>query len=394
MLFLETKIEDNLMEQSSEIEAVKSYVRGLNRFGELIFSKKTPIELLKALDRDIDWQIEARTSSINEIQTLLQAGARRLIFSKDQVKEAAQKMSKNTITAIIRLKEVSLESRENLLLENLTVMVKELESYCSEFLLIDDLNSSIPWNQRLELYKTLLKLTNHSLIISLFKTDYEYARILEKLGINPLIRSNNRFEEGELIDLFVKILDFEKSNGFIPTIVQDEYNQVLMLAYSTQETVKRALDTKKGVYFSRSRDNIWIKGETSGNSQELTKVRYDCDRDTLLYTVRQTGEACHLNRYSCFGKKSFGFSDLLKIIKERIAYPPPNSYTNKLVSDEKLLLEKIKEESREIVNFTDQQNLIWEIADLSYFILVLMATQGIEIQDIINELWKRRNNEQ
>jgi phosphoribosyl-ATP pyrophosphohydrolase len=260
--------------------------------------------------------------------------------------------------------------------------------------LIDDLNGSIPWDQRLELYKNLLKITSHGLIVSLSKTDYKYARLLEKLGINLLIQSDNRFEEEEeLINLFVQILDFEKSNGLIPTIVQDENNQALMLAYSTQETVKRALARKKGVYFSRSRDEIWIKGETSGNFQELTKVRYDCDHDTLLYTVRQTGEACHLNRYSCFGKKLFGFSELLKVIKERIAYPPPNSYTNKLVNDEKLLLGKIKEESREVVNFTDRENLIWEIADLSYFILVLMAIQGIEIQDIINELWRRRNNE-
>ncbi|MFX0174386.1 MAG: bifunctional phosphoribosyl-AMP cyclohydrolase/phosphoribosyl-ATP diphosphatase HisIE [Candidatus Hodarchaeota archaeon] len=393
MLFIETNIEDNLMEQSSEIEDVKSYVRVLNRFGELIFSKKTPIELLKSLDKDIDWQIESKTSYFNDIQTLLQAGARKLIFPKDHVKETAQTMSKNIITAKIRLKDVSLESKEDLLLENLTIIIKELESFCSEFLLIDDLDGSIPWDQRLELYKSLLKITRHSLIVSLPKTDYGYAKLLEKLGINPLIRSDNRFEEEELINLFLQILDFEKSNGFIPTIVQDDNNQVLMLAYSTQETVKRALTRKKGVYFSRSRDEIWIKGETSGNFQELTKIRYDCDRDTLLCTVRQTGEACHLNRYSCFGKKHFGFSELLKVIKERIANPPPNSYTSKLVNDEKLLLEKIKEESREVVNFTDRENLIWEIADLSYFILVLMAIQEIEIQDIINELWRRRNNE-
>ncbi|MFX1252289.1 MAG: bifunctional phosphoribosyl-AMP cyclohydrolase/phosphoribosyl-ATP diphosphatase HisIE, partial [Promethearchaeota archaeon] len=330
---------------------------------------------------------------INDIQTLLQAGARKLIFPKDQVKETAQTISKSIITVKIRLKDVSLESKEDLLLENLTLIIKELESSCSEFLLIDDLEGSIPWNQRLELYKSLLKITRHNLIVSLPKTDYEYFKLLEKLGINSLIRSDNRFEEEELINLFVQILDFEKSNGLIPTIVQDENNQVLMLAYSTQETVKRALARKKGIYFSRSRGEIWIKGEASGNFQELTKVRYDCDCDTLLYTVRQTGEACHLNRYSCFGKKPFGFSELLKVIKERITYPPPRSYTNKLVNDEKLLLEKIKEESREVVNFTDRENLIWEIADLSYFILVLMAIQEIEIQDIINELWRRRNNE-
>ncbi|MFX0091766.1 MAG: phosphoribosyl-ATP diphosphatase, partial [Candidatus Hodarchaeota archaeon] len=168
---------------------------------------------------------------------------------------------------------------------------------------------------------------------------------------------------------------------------------VLMLVYSNRETIRNALVRQKGVYYSRSRNSIWIKGETSGHIQKLIKARYDCDRDTLLYTVRQTGKACHLNRYSCFGERLFGFPNLLEVIKSRIASHSSNSYTNRIANNEKLLLEKIREESTEILNFTGRANLIWEIADLFYFIFVLMVTKGIDIQDIINELWKRRNYE-
>jgi phosphoribosyl-ATP pyrophosphohydrolase/phosphoribosyl-AMP cyclohydrolase len=164
-----------------------------------------------------------------------------------------------------------------------------------------------------------------------------------------------------------------------------------MLAFSSQDSLKQALVQKEGIYYSRSRNSIWIKGKTSGNYQSLCQARYDCDQDTLLFTVRQFGVACHLQRYSCFGNKEFKLSDLYEIIQDRILNPIAYSYTSKISKDEQLIIEKIKEESNEVINYTNDENLVWEIADLMYFIMVLMAKKGIKIQDILNELWSRRN---
>ena len=121
-----------------------------------------------------------------------------------------------------------------------------------------------------------------------------------------------------LEDAFIATLDFEKQNGLIPTIVQDyQTKQVLMLAYSNKEAVKTALSQGVGAYYSRSRDELWVKGKTSGNEQELLTARFDCDFDTLLYTVKQKGNACHLNRFSCFGDKNFNLQDLYNLLLDR-----------------------------------------------------------------------------
>ena len=199
-------------------------------------------------------------------------------------------------------------------------------------------------------------------------------------------------EEKEMIKILISVLDFQKQEGLIPTIVQDEHNQILMLAFSSQDSLTQALVQKRGVYYSRSRKSIWVKGETSGNYQTLYQTKYDCDRDTLLFIVRQLGDACHLQLYSCFGNKEFKLSDLYDIIQDRILNPVANSYTSKISKEERLVIEKIREESNEIINYTDDKNLVWEIADLFYFVLVLMAKKGIKLQDILNELWSRRNN--
>jgi len=186
------------------------------------------------------------------------------------------------------------------------------------------------------------------------------------------------------------ILDFKKGLGLIPTIVQDQNNTVLMLAYSSKESLKNTISTRKATYFSRSRKKLWIKGEESGNSQEAIRILYDCDNDSLLFKVQQTGYACHTGTYSCFQDKYFSLNVLYDIINNRKENSTvEESYTKRLTEDNDLLISKIKEECLEVINFTDRDNLIWEIADLIYFVLVLMATQKINLSEIIDELGRR-----
>lgn len=195
----------------------------------------------------------------------------------------------------------------------------------------------------------------------------------------------------EILDnILFTILDFEKSNGLIPTIVQDLDKNVLMLAYSSKESLECTIKTKKGAYFSRSRNKLWIKGETSGNSQIVQKISYDCDADALLFKVKQKGFACHTGAYSCFQLSSFSIRYLYNLISNRIKNCELNeSYSKRLSEDDELLFSKIEEESLEVINFTDRENLIWEISDLTYFILVLMVKMKIDPNEVIKELGRR-----
>jgi phosphoribosyl-ATP pyrophosphohydrolase len=170
-----------------------------------------------------------------------------------------------------------------------------------------------------------------------------------------------------------------------------------MLAYSSAESLKLALKNAKGVYYSRSRQELWEKGKTSGHTQELISCRTDCDRDTLLFKVRQTKAACHTNSYSCFGSHhespAFSVESLFEVLKERKTNLPEDSYSTTLFKDRKKLLKKITEETFEVTTFESRENLRWEIADLLYFVSTLAVSEGIEWQEIVNELGGRRKPE-
>lgn len=270
-----------------------------------------------------------------------------------------------------------------------------------------------------DLYVTLILKANNNSIIALIKDgtlkdvskkvelgiclepkQKELKSLLKKHGINgfehgsynenEIINFNSKMDYSLIDNRLFTILNFKKSNGLIPTVVQDQNNNVLMLAYSSKESLKHTIKTKKTTYFSRSRNCLWIKGEESGNFQIVKRIFYDCDADSLLFRVKQIGVACHTGSYSCFQNMKFSIKYLYDLIKDRIEnYGINESYTKRLAEDYELLLSKIEEESLELVNYTDRDNLIWEIADLTYFILVLMATNKIHPDEIIKELWRR-----
>ncbi|MDI6708659.1 MAG: bifunctional phosphoribosyl-AMP cyclohydrolase/phosphoribosyl-ATP diphosphatase HisIE [Candidatus Thermoplasmatota archaeon] len=186
--------------------------------------------------------------------------------------------------------------------------------------------------------------------------------------------------------------------GLIPVITQDyTNNEVLMHAWLNKEALEKTLATGKMHYWSREMKRIWQKGEKTGNVQELVALRVDCDRDSILARVKQKGNACHTNRYSCFFssiiEKEKGASiiyELLKVLEERKESPSEKSYTSKLLSNEKLLTDKIIEESKEVATASTKENLVWELADLFYHCMVLMIAHGIEPIDIFRELERRR----
>ena len=191
-------------------------------------------------------------------------------------------------------------------------------------------------------------------------------------------------------------------DGLIPAIVQDFHTgRVLMLAYVNQESYDFMSAHGETCFWSRSRQKLWRKGATSGNIQKICSMSFDCDKDTLLIQVEQTGEgACHTGSFSCFGDESGAFYILEQVfaqIVERQASPREQSYTNYLLSHGiDKICKKIGEEATETIlaaKNKDAVDLVREISDLTYHLLVLMRTQDVTLQDIQAELTRRHQLE-
>jgi phosphoribosyl-ATP pyrophosphohydrolase/phosphoribosyl-AMP cyclohydrolase len=190
----------------------------------------------------------------------------------------------------------------------------------------------------------------------------------------------------KLDEAFIRCLNWKQP--LLPVIALDGDGQVLMHAYTNKEALQRTFETGNMCYYSRSRQRLWMKGETSGNLQKVIRLRTDCDRDTLIAVVEQTGVACHLGHYSCFGDKTFSLRDLYRVIGDRFDHPVPGSYTATL--DRAKVREKILEEANEVIEARDREHIVWEAADLLYFLTVLLQKEDIPIDDILAELYRRR----
>ena len=190
--------------------------------------------------------------------------------------------------------------------------------------------------------------------------------------------------------------------GLIPAIVQDHYTkEVLTLAYMNAETLALTMAEGRTVFWSRSRQEIWRKGETSGNVQKVVSITADCDGDALVVEVVKNGPACHTGEESCFFNevyvsdevKQFSWEGLYRLIEGRKTNPKEGSYTTYLFDKGKdKILKKVGEECTEVLigaAKNDKEETVYEIADLAYHLLVLMVEMGISLEDIIAEESKR-----
>jgi phosphoribosyl-ATP pyrophosphohydrolase len=186
-------------------------------------------------------------------------------------------------------------------------------------------------------------------------------------------------------------VDFAKGGGLVPTIVCDAVSgRPRMLAYSTRESLASALQQEAGIYWSRSRECLWRKGETSGNTQRLVGVVPDCDRDALIFFVEQSGPSCHLGAQSCFdGDEPFMWATLVERLRRRAVTEDALSYTQRLLSDDSLLSEKLTEEAAELAEAQSRSEVVWECADLLYFMTVKMQRAVVGIADVMDELKRR-----
>jgi phosphoribosyl-ATP pyrophosphohydrolase/phosphoribosyl-AMP cyclohydrolase len=193
-------------------------------------------------------------------------------------------------------------------------------------------------------------------------------------------------------------IDFDKMNGLVPAIVQDAVtNKVLMLGFMNEEAYQKTLETKKVTFFSRSRNTLWTKGETSGNFLNFVEISADCDSDTLLVKANPTGPVCHTGKDTCFNeinKSGLAFLEQLdELIAERKQKMPENSYTTKLFKEGiKKISQKVGEEATEVVvdaMAKDKPGLLEESADLIYHLMVMLNYFDLNFEDVVDVLESR-----
>jgi len=179
-----------------------------------------------------------------------------------------------------------------------------------------------------------------------------------------------------------------------PTVIVDRLGIALGLAYSNEESLRAAIDKRVGAYWSRSRNELWIKGATSGATQALIDLRLDCDFDTLRFKVEQGPPGfCHEQTHTCFGYER-NFAEVLARLSERVKGADAASFTHKLFNDPEMLRKKLLEEAGELSEANTRDEAAWEAADVLYFSLIAMMRNGAEMHDVFAELARRMNRVQ
>jgi phosphoribosyl-ATP pyrophosphohydrolase/phosphoribosyl-AMP cyclohydrolase/histidinol dehydrogenase len=217
---------------------------------------------------------------------------------------------------------------------------------------------------------------------------------LIELKKNVLIDSTQLSQQPGLIADSILCSVRKDQNGLVPTVICDPLGIALGLAYSNAESLRHAVATRQGAYWSRSRNELWVKGKTSGATQKLLGIRIDCDRDCLRFTVTQDPPGfCHRKTHTCFGEER-SIATVIQRLGERIESANEKSFTRKLATDAAFLKSKLLEEAKELSEASqqdDKHEVAWEAADVLYFSLVAMLKNGVGLDEVYAELARRMN---
>ena len=386
---------EKILERDNVFELAEHF----GRFGEIAvidldaaLGKGNNMELIKKLCRMAECRVGGGIRTVEKAKEIISYGAKKIIIGTSASEYFLGHLPKDKVI-------VAIDSNKGKIVikgwqEELDVTpaeyVHRFNHLCSGFLCTIVEKEGMMAGTDIEAIKQIRSITDKELIAAGGISSIQEIAELDKMNVGCQLGMGIYTGKINLEDAYASILKFDEKTNLIPTIVQDiNSKQVLMLAYSNKDSIKKSLKTGKATYFSRSRNELWTKGETSGNTQKLIVSKYDCDNDALLYKVEQTGVACHKNKYSCFEDRHFNFQYLYEILQDRLKHMPEGSFTKKLFEDEMLLKRKINEEAFEIITATNNDEIAWEIADLTYFLLTLMVKKGIALNDVFNQLASR-----
>ena len=266
---------------------------------------------------------------------------------------------------------------------------KQAEKFCSELLFTCVEREGCMQGTDIDYVRQLRDAVKCRVVVAGGVSSVEEIKQLEKMNCDVQLGMALYTDKVNLKDSFIACLDFEKM-PLIPVIAQSVNGEVLMQGFANEQAVRKSFECGKLTFWSRSRNEIWTKGETSKNFLNIVRMRVDCDRDCILATVIPDGPSCHTGSWTCFTtapdeKSSMG--RLYSIIADRFKNPKPGSYTATL--DAKRVREKIEEEAEELCEAEGKNEVIWEAADLIYFVNVLMYKEGVTWKDVYDELDRR-----
>lgn len=396
------------------VESAKQYNHtGADAIG--YYEEKASIETIKAIREviDVPLYVGGGIEDLEDVKKILYAGADKVCIGKavqvdkEIVKKASDRFGKSQVIVSVKMDE----------LEDLEGFAKEMERLGAGKLLIlaedgyDKISGQMESLKNQVSLPVMISVPEKEEVINAAKA--AKAQSLAISGGEPFsvldLKKNCR-EHGVDVITLKSPIPFEEfklnSDGMLTTVVQDyKTNEVLMVAYMTKEAFEQTVETGVMTYYSRSRDELWVKGETSGHYQYVKTLSVDCDKDTLLAKVRQVGSACHTGHYSCFFtdliKKEYKddnpmnvFQDVYDVIMDRKMHPKEGSYTNYLF-DKGIdkILKKVGEECTEIViaaKNPDPEEMKYEISDFLYHLMVLMAERGMTWEQVTKELMERK----
>ena len=353
-------------------------------------------ELIKAICARADCRVGGGIRSVKEAVELVSFGARKVIIgsrafdgnaiNRDFLGALAEAVGRERIIAAVdsRDREIVVNGWRTPTGQGLMEAAKQLEPMVSELLFTCVEREGRMQGIDMEAVRDLRNVFSGSITAAGGVSTLAEIEELAALEVN--VQLGMALYTGKIKPEEAFISGLKPNQELVPVVTVDRDNRLLMQAYANREALEKTFETGKMWYWSRSRRKLWQKGETSGNFQEVVRLRTDCDGDTVMAVVEQTGGACHLGDYSCFGGKGFGQNDLYRVISDRFDNPRPGSYTATL--DGVTVREKILEEAKEVVEAETRDEKIWEAADLLYFLTVLMQKESITVDDVLRELYR------
>lgn len=386
---------EKVLEKENVLELAKYY----SRFGEIsvidldaAMNKGNNEHLIKEICKHAHCRVGGGIRTVEKAKKILADGAKQIIIGTAADEEFLSKLPKDKVIVAIDSKKGKITTEGWTKEVNATPedYVRRFDNLCAGYLYTVVDKEGMMAGTDIEAIKKIRNLTKKTLIAAGGISTIEEIKTLVKMNVSTQLGMSIYTGAINLEDAYIEVMDFEKQGELIPTVVQDvETKQVLMLAYSNKESLRKTLSEGLATYWSRSRNELWTKGLTSGHTQELISAKFDCDQDALLFKVKQKGVACHTGRYSCFEDREFCINELYNLLLDRKAKLPEGSYTTKLFKDEFKLQRKIMEEAFESVNFEKGDGLEWEASDLAYHMLTFMALHNVTPADIINNLASR-----
>ncbi|MCL2186562.1 MAG: phosphoribosyl-ATP diphosphatase, partial [Treponema sp.] len=376
--------------------------------------KGSNIEMIKPLLRKAQCRVGGGIKTPEQAKTLVSLGARKIIVGSSAfrtngsfainipfLEAVSKKIGRERLIVAVDAKtvkqgsyEIVVDGWKTLTGLDLIEAAKAVSPYACELLFTCVDREGTMTGIDLEPVKTLRKEVNCQITVAGGVSTLDEIKAISEIGCDVQLGMALYTGKINLADAFIASLNWKKGQPnindlpLLPVIVQSKDGQVMMTGFTDSEALSETFKRGNVCFHSRTRNKLWMKGENSGNTLKLIRIRADCDRDAILAIADPQGPVCHTGAWSCFEtNRNYTLEFLQTIIKERFANPAQGSYTATL--DDELVREKVMEEAQELCEAKTHDEIVWEVADLFYFSSVLMTRAGVTIEEILNELDKR-----